>query len=182
MAGTTGGYRARGIRFGRSDRQISSTRGGARTALDRIRSDIPRFVLFVLTKKVERLWDSERSLNHWSIGRADERDRVNYYVRGAAIFAGDSAYRMVSLLFLGLLVLQVRRPTVAVVLGGVVLLYSLPHVFIEVQSRYHVPMIPFMIIGAAVFLDRIAPGFLLNGHTRFPVLHGRRNHPNAISS
>lgn len=124
-------------------------------ALDRVTSDIPRFVAFALTTKIERLWDRERSLNHWSIGDTERRETVSYPLRGSAIFAGDSAYRVVFLVFVVFLVLQVRRPTLAVVLGGIVFLYALPHVFIEVQPRYHVAMIPFMVIGAAVALHGI---------------------------
>lgn len=135
-------------------------------ALERITRDIPRFLSFALTTKIERLWNRERSLGHWSIGDTEHREEVSYLLRGAAIFAGDSAYRIVFVLFLGFLILQVRRPTTAVLLAGVVLLFSLPHLFIEVQPRYHVPMIPFMIVALAILLDRfITPG---PGHTISP--------------
>lgn len=125
-------------------------------AWERVTSDIPRFVSFALTTKIERLWDRERSLSHWSIGDPERRETVSYLMRGAAIFAGDSAYRVVFLVFLVFLVLQVRRPTLGVVLGGIVFLYAMPHIFIEVQPRYHVPMIPFMVAGAAVALHHVA--------------------------
>ena len=126
-----------------------------RMAFERVTGDLPRFAVFASTTKIERLWGTERPLNSYSIGDPEDREQVNYYLRGAAIFAGDSAYRVVSLLFLCFLVFQIRRPTVAVVLSGVVLLFAAPHIFIEVQARYHVPMIPFMIAGAAIALGQI---------------------------
>ncbi|MDE0192359.1 MAG: hypothetical protein OXQ90_13475 [Gammaproteobacteria bacterium] len=36
------------------------------------------------------------------------------------------------------------------ILGGVVLLYSLPHLLIEVQPRYHLSMMPYVIAGACL--------------------------------
>ncbi|MDE0039585.1 MAG: hypothetical protein OXU77_18810 [Gammaproteobacteria bacterium] len=167
---TLGGYNRADLVLAGYDSQDPDVRARApavarEMAFDRVTRDIPRFLSFALTTKTERLWDKERSLSHWSIGDTEQREKVSYPLRGAAIFAGDSAYRIVFLLFLGFLILQVRRPTTAVMLGGVVLLLSLPHIFIEVQPRYHVPMIPFMIVALAILLDRfMTPSG--PGHTR----------------
>ena len=126
-------------------------------ALNRIRSEPARFVMFALTTKMEQLWERERALNNWSIGDAKARNEANYYLRRAAILGADGAYRVVFVLFLVALAGQVRRPTHAAMLGGIVLLYALPHLLIEVKSRYHVPMITFMIVGVCVYCDRVAP-------------------------
>ena len=125
-------------------------------AFDRVATDPWRFVTFAATTKVQRLWARERSLNHWSLG-GRERENVNYYVRGSAILAADGAYRMVLLLFVVGLVAELRRPTTYVALGGIALLYSLPHIFIEVQPRYHLPMVPFLIVGAVLTFHRLLP-------------------------
>ena len=126
-------------------------------ALNRIRSEPARFVMFALTTKMEGLWERERALNNWSIGDAKARNEANYYLRRAAILGADGAYRVVFVLFLVALAGQVRRPTHAAMLGGIVLLYALPHLLIEVKARYHVPMITFMIVGVCVYCDRVAP-------------------------
>ena len=159
---TLGGYNREDILLAGYDSEDPDVRARApararELALERVTEDMPRFVSFALTTKTERLWDRERSLSHWSIGDTEHRGKVSYLLRGAAIFAGDSAYRIVFLLFLGFLILQIRRPTTAVVLGGVVLLFSLPHLLIEVQPRYHVPMIPFMVVALAILLHRFIP-------------------------
>ena len=158
---TLGGYNREDVEFAGYGSDDPNVRARAPTvarqmALERVTTDIPRFVAFALTTKVERLWDRERSLSHWSIGDTERRETVSFLLRGSAIFAGDSAYRIVFLLFLIFLVLQVRRPTLAVVLGAMVFLYAFPHIFIEVQPRYHVPMIPLMVVGAAVALHHAA--------------------------
>ena len=154
---THGGYNVADVElagYGSDDAKVRAAAPAVarQMAMERVTTDIPRFISFALTTKIERLWDRERSLSHWSIGDTERRETVSYLLRGTAILAGDSAYRAVFLLFLIFLVLQVRRPTLAVVLGGMVFLYSLPHIFIEVQPRYHVPMIPFMVAGAVVVL------------------------------
>ena len=126
-------------------------------ALDRVSSDPWRFVAFAATTKVQRLWARERSLNHWSLGGRERAENVNYYIRGSTILAADGAYRMVLLLFIVGLVGELRRPSACVALGGIALLYSLPHVFIEVQPRYHLPMLPFLIVGAVLTFHRLLP-------------------------
>ena len=158
---THGGYNVADVELAGYSSEDPNVRAAAPTvarqmALERVTSDIPRFASFALTTKIERLWDRERSLSHWSIGDPERRETVSYLLRGSAIFAGDSAYRVVFLVFVVFLALQVRRPTLAVVFGGIVFLYALPHIFIEVQPRYHVPMIPFMVAGAAVALHHAA--------------------------
>ena len=126
-------------------------------ALERVVTDPGRFAVFAATTKVQRLWARERSLNHWSLGGRTRAESFNFYVRGSAIVAADGAYRMVLLLFVVGLVAHLRRPTAFVALGGIVLLYALPHVLVEVQPRYHLPMLPFMIVGATVTLHRVLP-------------------------
>ena len=126
-------------------------------ALDRVSSDPWRFTAFAATTKVQRLWARERSLNYWSLGGRERAENVNFYVRGSAILAADGAYRMVLLLFMVGLIGELRRPSACVALGGIALLYSLPHVFIEVQPRYHLPMVPFLIVGAVLTFHKLLP-------------------------
>ena len=149
-------------------------------AWNRIQSDPARFAMFAMTTKMERLWRKERALNHWSIGDANARNEVNYHLRGAAILAADGAYRLVFVLFLVSLVAQARRPTYAAMLGGVVLLYALPHFLIEVKPRYHVPMIPFMIVGACVCFDRVGPLVASVGRRLSPSFASRADKPRSV--
>ncbi len=48
-------------------------------------------------------------------------------------------------LFLVLLVKEIMRPSHVIILGLVVLLYSLPHIFVELEPRYHRLMLAYMV-------------------------------------
>jgi len=54
------------------------------------------------------------------------------------------------------------KPSPLLGLGGVVLLYSLPHLLLEVQSRYHMLMLPYFVVGAVFLVHKLAatPPFL----------------------
>ena len=117
-------------------------------ALQRIGADIPGFLAFAATVKVGQLWGRERPEIGRSIGPPERRRLVDARVLASVVNLSDGAYRMVFLLFLVALAVQLVRPDRALVLGAVVLLYALPHVFIEVQPRYHLTMAPYMIAGA----------------------------------
>lgn len=117
-------------------------------ALNRILDDIPGFLAFAGTDKVAQLWGRERPEIGRSIGPPERRVLVDARVLTTVVRLSDGAYRTVLVLFLVALIVQVVRPDQALVLGAVVLLYALPHVFIEVQPRYHLAMAPYVIAGA----------------------------------
>ena len=117
-------------------------------AVQRIGDDIPGFLAFATTDKAARLWGRERPEIGRSIGPPEHRVLVDARVLTSVVLLSDGAYRTVLLLFTVALLVQILRPDRALVLGAVVLLYSLPHVFIEVQPRYHLTMAPYVIAGA----------------------------------
>ena len=126
-------------------------------ALQRIRADIPGFLAFAATDKVEHLWLREHPEIVRSIGPLERRASVPPDVLITALRLSDGAYRVVFVLFLVGLVVQIVRPDRGLILGAVVLLYALPHVLIEVQPRYHLTMVPFMIAGALLCVGRLGP-------------------------
>lgn len=117
-------------------------------ALQRIVDDIPGFAAFALTDKVAQLWGRERPEIGRSIGPPERHVLVDARVLTSVVRLSDGAYRTVFLLFLASLIVQIIRPDRALIFGAVVLLYSLPHLFIEVQPRYHLTMTPYLIAGA----------------------------------
>ena len=124
-------------------------------ALQRIGDDIPGFLAFAATEKIGSLWGRERPEIGRSIGPPEHRALVDARVLTTIVLLSDGAYRTVFLLFIIALIVQILRPDRALVLGAVVLLYSLPHVFIEVQPRYHLTMAPYVIAGALLCLADI---------------------------
>ena len=126
----------------------------------RIRDDPLGFVWFAVTDKVGHLWGREHAVIGRSIGPPERHQYVDYRVLVAALWSVDGAYRITLLLFVTGLVGQVVRPGRAVVLGGIVLLYSLPHLLIEVQPRYHLSMAPYVIAGAFLFIHQLAARFV----------------------
>ena len=126
-------------------------------ALQRIREDIPGFLAFAATDKVGHLWARERPEIGRSIGPPERHRLVDFRVLSSIVLLSDAAYRTVLLLFLVGLVFQIVRPDRGLALGAVVLLFSLPHVFIEVQPRYHLTMAPYVIAGALLCVADIVP-------------------------
>ncbi len=79
------------------------------------------------------------------------------HVQPAVERVKDGAYRLVFLLFLALLAREIRRPSRLPVLGFIVLLYSLPHLLLEVDQRMHMVMLPYLVVGAALLFYELAP-------------------------
>lgn len=125
-------------------------------ALNRIVDDIPGFLAFAATDKVAQLWGRERPEIGRSIGPPERHALVDARVLTTVVRLSDGAYRTVLVLMLVALIMQIIRPDRALILGAVVLLYSLPHVFIEVQARYHLAMAPYLIAGALLCVADIA--------------------------
>ena len=117
-------------------------------ALQRIFNDVPGFLAFAATDKVAHLWGRERPEIGRSIGPPERHVLVDARLLRTVVLLSDGAYRTVFLLFLASLIAQIVRPDRALIFGTVVLLYSLPHLFIEVQPRYHLAMTPYLIAGA----------------------------------
>ena len=129
-------------------------------ALQRIGADIPGFMAFAATDKVGQLWGRERPEIGRSIGPPEHRASVDGRVLTGVVLLSDGVYRTVFLLFLGALIGQIIRPDRALVLAAAVLLYSLPHVFIEVQPRYHLTMAPYVIAGALLCVADVVPRWI----------------------
>ena len=149
---------------------------GMRIAIERITSDIVGFGIFSLTDKVEQLWGREELLYAWALGDKERADRVfrlksdgsNISLSNIAeivtnpnqplnervwplVFISLDVYRITLLLFLFMLIGEIRRPSSYLALGVVAFLLSMPYILIEVQSRYHLAMTPFIIVGSTLF-------------------------------
>ncbi len=114
-------------------------------AIDRITEDVPGFARFSFTKKMGRLWGRETSLYNWAIGEKERRELFRERIQTTALGILNEAYRLIFLLWL---VTQIRRPSYFLALALIAFLYALPHLLVEVQSRYHVTMTPYMLFGA----------------------------------
>ena len=146
-------------RFSASDLQLVKTMEGdehtadssqraLKIAIERITSDPIKFARFALTEKVRQLWGREIDLYFGAVGDQDRKDELKPKIRAPILAVLDGVYRLTFLLFLVLLIKEMRRPSHALFLGVIVLLLSLPHVFFEVRPRYHLAMTPFIIVGS----------------------------------
>ncbi len=117
---------------------------------------VPRFLKFALTTKLEGLYGRDPKLFRRAHGKSQRADMLKAYVQPAAERVEQGAYRLVFLLFLALLVREVWRPSWRLVLGVIVLLYSLPHLLFEVDQRYHMLMLPYFVVGSALLAGELA--------------------------
>ena len=149
---------------------------GMRIAIERITSDVVGFGIFSLTDKVEELWGREELLYAWALGDKERADRIfrlkadgsNISLGNIAeiftnsnqplnervwplVFIGLDVYRITLLLFVFMLIREIRRPSNCLALGVVAFLLSMPYILIEVQARYHLAMTPFIVVGSTLF-------------------------------
>jgi len=125
----------------------------------RISDDPSGFTWFAVTDKVGHLWAREHAVIGRSIGPPERHRFVDYRVLVGVLETTDGAYRITLLLFLVGLAIQIIRPDRTLILGGTVLLYSVPHLLIEVQPRYHLTMAPYVIAGACLAFHQIVTRF-----------------------
>lgn len=126
----------------------------------RIRDDPIGFAWFAVTDKVGQLWGREHAVIGRSIGPPENHQLVDYHVLIGVLKTADGAYRITLLLFLAGLAAHVVRPDRTLILGSVVLLYALPHLLVEVQPRYHLTMVPYVLAAVCVFLHQAAASFV----------------------
>ena len=117
-------------------------------AIERIMSDPVRFVRFALTDKVGQLWGNEHGLFLWAAGGGERGGKLDRRVRRLVFDGLDGVYRLTFLLFLILLIREIRRPSHVLALGVIAFLLSMPHVLVEVRPRFHLAMTPFIIVGS----------------------------------
>lgn len=131
----------------RKTRAFSTAR---KVALERITSDVPGFFKFAFTTKMKSLYGRDTMLFRGAYGGSDRGDVLDRHVKPTAEHVEMGVYRLVFLLFLALLAREIWRPGRLLVLGVIVLLYSLPHLFYEVHYRFHQLMLPYFVVGAAL--------------------------------
>ena len=141
------GYAGERTRLARTEADVRA-RG---IAVQRIAADPFRFARFALSAKVVELWGMER-FDELEVGRGQ------WAYRGL-----DGVYRLTLLLFTVMLVREIHRPSYRLALGLIALALALPHVFLEVQSRYHLAITPLIVVGSALLvldLQRRGAGWL----------------------
>ena len=92
----------------------------------------------------------ENDLYDLASGGGQRADRLDSRIRSIVQASLDGVYRFTLLLFVVMLVREMRRPSYRLALGLIALLLALPHVFLEVQPRYHLAMTPFIVVGSAL--------------------------------
>ena len=119
-------------------------------ALERITGDPAGFARFALSEKVAQLWESERILYDWASGGRKPGEKLE--VRTLAVAGLDGVYRTTFLLFLVLMLREIRRPGPLLALGVAALIFSLPHILVEVKPRYHLAMTPFIVVASGLLV------------------------------
>ncbi len=143
LAGYTGENRLTRAEADRRAREI---------AVERIARDPVRFVGFALSDKVAQLWGRENGLYVAASGDRQRNGRLNSRTQDLALSSLDGVYRATLLLFVVMLVREMRRPSHLLALGTIALLLALPHILLEVRPRYHLAMTPFIVVGSALLV------------------------------
>lgn len=124
-------------------------------AIDRIKSD-PEQLIKLVIRKYEIMWGDENFGYYWSTISAQNSEYENIIKSHPRVFyaVSQAFYILIVLMALGscLYALSERRYDVLVILmifGGIVVSYTL----LEVQSRYHLPVMPLLILFGASFAD-----------------------------
>jgi 4-amino-4-deoxy-L-arabinose transferase-like glycosyltransferase len=123
-------------------------------AVERIASDFFGFIKFALTDKIKRLWGTDVQNVYWGIGKSPKKtllkDEINFAKK-----LNSNIYSSIFVLFLFSLILSIIKLHVLAkhhmlyfIMIMPMLLIAFLHLFIEVQPRYHLPFLPFMIVGA----------------------------------
>ena len=123
-----------------------------RIVIERITSDPVGFARFALTDKVRQLWGGEYNLYSGAVGNEERKGELKPRVQPLALAILGGVYRLTFLLFLILLIREIRRPSHVLALGVIAFLLTLPHVLVEVRPRYHLAMTPFMIVGSMLLV------------------------------
>jgi len=133
------------------DRDVAAVNRRLREiVVTRITADVPAFVQFAFTKKMRGLYGRDPRLFLRAHGTSDRVDMLEAYVQTAAERVERGVYRWVFLLFLVLSAREIWRPSRLLVLGIIVLLFSLPHLLLETGYRYHMLMLPYFVVGVAL--------------------------------
>ena len=133
-------------------KRIDASKVARKIAIERITDDPFRFARFALSDKVIQLWGNEHNLYGWASGDRQRGDKLSLKMRNLSLAGLDGVYRTTLLLLLVILVRETLRPSYLLALGVVALMFSLPHLFLEVQPRYHLAMTPFIIVASALLV------------------------------
>ena len=121
-------------------------------AIGRITEAPKAFVAFTLTTKVAELW-SQKDFLHWTIVKSEHARYIRKHY--GALFANIQMgpLFLVLVLFCAFLARGIFASAVPVALISMVPIgLTLMHLLIEVRGRYHLPFIPFIIMGACLIL------------------------------
>ncbi len=132
--------------------RVEADRRAREIAVERIARDPVRFAGFALSDKVVQLWGRENGLYVAASGDREVSGRLNSTIQTLALSSLDGVYRLTLLLFLVMLIREVRRPSHLLALGTIALLLALPHILLEVKARYHLAMTPFIVAGSALLV------------------------------
>ena len=122
-------------------------------SIERIQGRPIEFLQFAFTDKVGELWDGDYFLFHEAAGLRKRNVNLDRWVQMNVLTVRDSVYRVAFLLFLVLLAKEAWRPSRLLLLGAIPLLYSLPHILVEVAARYHIAMLPYIIVGSMLIAN-----------------------------
>jgi hypothetical protein len=133
--------------------QQAAARRARELAFQRISADPAGFLGFALSRKISRLWGTETPSLQWTVGKSWKNDLLKQ-----DIFKG--LRRIADAYYLALLIAFAAFATCAAAgIAGIaypsywfspLLLMCLLHVAIEVQPRYHIVLMPFIYVGAAL--------------------------------
>lgn len=121
------------------------------------------FILFATTTKIKRLWETDRQNIYWGIRKSPKKKNIsqeldvgNRILDGSYLIMLLTAFAFFvrqSINYKSLLNSNKNKYTDFLALTVTPLfLLAILHIFIEVQPRYHLPFLPFLIVFSGLFI------------------------------
>lgn len=127
-------------------------------AFDRIRT-YPLQFLRLIEKKYIILWSNENFGLYWStIQVRSPSEAYNFIINNPLkVKCISQLYYIIILIFAAAGLMYSYRSNIqeSIVLSLILLSFFAAHTFLEVQSRYHMPVIPFLMLYAGYYCDRL---------------------------
>ncbi len=121
-------------------------------ALERIISSPIRFLEFSLTDKVEWLWSSKWAMI-WSTNTTTNEENIKPF-RILLHLVTNSYLIFAILTFTAWVLINIKNKWIFILMLPVTGLAIL-HIFVEVQGRYQIPMMPFIYLGAGIAINEL---------------------------
>jgi hypothetical protein len=125
---------------------------------ERITNNPVKYFKWAYSDKLESLWGNESSIFYtWVIGNSPNKEMLKKTVMQSFLIKLIDKYYVISLFLFTIgffYVYFVKKPYIGIV-SVILFSFIIIHTFVEVQPRYHIILLPIIIIGKVFFIDLI---------------------------